>query len=105
MANHKSALKRNRQSLVRKARNGINKTKVSTAFKKVRAAIASSPQDAPELLKKAASTIAKAASKGTLHKRTAARRISRLSRQVHVATRDLAETAAAPEAAEAPSES
>jgi small subunit ribosomal protein S20 len=101
LANHKSALKRNRQSLVRKARNSINKTKVSTAFKKVRAAIAGAPQDAPELLKKAASTISKAASKGSLHKRTAARRISRLSRQVHLATRA---AAAAAEASEAPSE-
>ncbi|MDR1041548.1 MAG: 30S ribosomal protein S20 [Deltaproteobacteria bacterium] len=86
MANHKSAIKRNRQSLVRKARNSVNKTKVSTAFKKVRAAIADSPQDAAELLKKAVAAISKAASKGTFHKRTAARRVSRLSRQVYRAT-------------------
>jgi small subunit ribosomal protein S20 len=87
LANHKSALKRNRQSLVRKARNSRNKSRVATAVKKVRAAIVESPQDAGELLRKAVSTINKVATKGTLHKRTAARRISRLSRQVYRATR------------------
>ena len=39
MANHKSALKRNRQSLVRRERNRMNRSKVKTAIKKVDTAI------------------------------------------------------------------
>ena len=40
MANHKSALKRNRQSLVRRERNRSNKTRIKTALKKIDEAIA-----------------------------------------------------------------
>jgi small subunit ribosomal protein S20 len=82
LANHKSALKRARQNETRRARNRINKTKVKTAVKKTRAAIEESPEAAAVALKAAMSALARAASKGTLHHRNAARRISRLSRQV-----------------------
>lgn len=82
MANHKSALKRARQSDTRRERNRINKTKVKNAVKKVRGAIAEAPENAPEALKAAMSALDRAASRGTLHRRNVARRIARLSRQV-----------------------
>ncbi|MDR2338599.1 MAG: 30S ribosomal protein S20 [Deltaproteobacteria bacterium] len=88
MANHKSALKRDRQSKVRRDRNRINKTKVNNAVKKTRALIGGpEPEALEQALRKAVKTIHKAKTKGTLHKRTAARRISRLSRQVFLASR------------------
>ena len=85
MANHKSALKRNRQSIVRRDRNRINRTKVKTAVKKVDTAIEveSSVEKAQEALKSAVPVIERAAVKGAFHKRTASRKISRLTKKVN----------------------
>lgn len=82
LANHKSAFKRARQNETRRVRNRINKTKVKNAVKKTRVAIEESPEAAAVALKAVMSALTRAASKGTLHHRNAARRISRLSRQV-----------------------
>ena len=87
LANHKSALKRVRQSETRRARNRINKTKVKNAVKKVRTALGESPEAAAEALKAAMSALGRAAAKGTLHRRNAARRTARLARQVAAAGR------------------
>jgi small subunit ribosomal protein S20 len=67
-------------------RNRINKTKVHNAVKKVRTDLAESPELAQKSLKSAMSVIHKAATKGTLHKKTAARRISRLASSIHKAS-------------------
>lgn len=84
MANHKSALKRDRQSKVRRMRNRINKSKMKTAVKSVEEAIAAgSEAQAQEAFQNAASIIQKTASKGTIHKKTASRKISRLSKRVN----------------------
>lgn len=84
MANHKSAMKRDRQSKVRRLRNRINKSKVKTAVGAVEGAIeAGSEEQAREALKKAASVIQKTASKGTIHKKTASRKVSRLTKRVN----------------------
>jgi small subunit ribosomal protein S20 len=85
LANHKSALKRNRQSIVRRDRNRINRTKVKTAVKKVDTAIEveSSVEKAQEALKSAVPVIERAAVKGAFHKRTASRKISRLTKKVN----------------------
>lgn len=84
MANHKSAEKRNRQAQVRRLRNKINKTKMKTAVKRVDEAVASgSADDAQSVLRDATSVIAKTASKGTIHKKTASRKISRLTKRVN----------------------
>ena len=81
MANHKSAVKRNRQSLKRRARNLNVREGVKDAVKKVRAAIvAKDPAQAAEALKAATKTLSKAGAKGVLHKRTASRRVSRLAK-------------------------
>jgi len=84
VANHKSALKRHRQSLVRRARNRANKSKIKTAIRKVDEAIAANAVDqVQEALRAAIPVIDKAAVKGAIHKRTAARKVSRLTRRVN----------------------
>lgn len=85
MANHKSALKRNRQSLVRRERNKMNRSRVKTAVKKVDAAIEveGSVEKAREALIAAVPVIERAAVKGAFHKKTASRKISRLTRKVN----------------------
>lgn len=84
MANHKSALKRNRQSLVRRDRNRANRTKVKTAEKKIDAAIeVESVEQAQEALVAAVPIIERAAVKGAFHKKTASRKVSRLTQRVN----------------------
>jgi small subunit ribosomal protein S20 len=80
LANHKSALKRARQSEVRRLRNKTYKTKVRTAVKAVRAA---TPEKAAEQLRATVSIIQKTASRGVIHPNQAARKISRLTRLVN----------------------
>jgi small subunit ribosomal protein S20 len=84
LANHPSAEKRNRQRVKRTVRNRAVKAAVRTQIKTVRAAIASKDPKAAQLaLAEASVTIAKAASKGALPKKTASRKVSRLSAAVH----------------------
>ena len=84
MANHKSALKRARQSKVRRIRNLGYKTRAKHAVKEVRTAVEeASPDKARESLIEATAFLQKAASKGVINKKNAARRISRLARQVN----------------------
>lgn len=86
MANHKSALKRHKQSLKRAARNRAVKTRIRNVVKSVRAAIRDKDQvKAAELLVAATSTLDKAACKGVVHWKKAARKISRLSKAVNAA--------------------
>lgn len=81
MANHKSALKRAGQNQARRLRNRIVKTRVKNVVKKVRQAAAQkSVDDAAASLIVAQAAIDKAAKKGVLHKRTAARKIARLAK-------------------------
>jgi len=90
LANHKSALKRARQSETRRTRNRINKTKVKNAVKKVRVSLGEAPEGMAEALKLAMSALDRAVSKGTLHRRNASRRIARLSRQAAAAQQQAA---------------
>ncbi|QPJ60919.1 MAG: 30S ribosomal protein S20 [Candidatus Nitronauta litoralis] len=84
MANHKSALKRHRQSLTRSARNRGFRTQLKTHTKKVYAAVEeNNGEDAKKALHDAQKSIAKIASKGVIHKRAAARKISSLTRRVN----------------------
>ena len=81
MANTKSAEKRNRQAQKRRARNATVKSTVKTAVKKAREAIASKdPARAQAAVREAETALMKAASKGVLHKRNVARRVSRLQK-------------------------
>ena len=77
MANHKSALKRHRQSLVQAGRNRAVRTRAKNAVKAVRLAIANKDQAA------AKEALVKATSKGVYHKNTTSRKISRLAHAVN----------------------
>ena len=84
MANHPSALKRARQNETRKLRNRTVKTRVKNIVKSVREESATkSPEAAQKNLNAAKSLIDKAAKKGVIHKKTAARKISRLAKVVN----------------------
>lgn len=84
MANHKSAEKRNRQAQTARLRNKMNKTKMKTAIRKLDEAVSAGTEDvAKEVLQEATSIIARTASKGTIHKRNASRKISRLTKRVN----------------------
>jgi len=84
MANHKSAIKRDRQSKVRRIRNRANKSKMKTAIRRIEEAlVAGSEEQAQEALKIAVPIIQKTASKGTVHQKTASRKISRLTKRVN----------------------
>lgn len=84
MANHKSALKRNRQNQLRRLRNRTNKSMMKTAVKKVLDAIEQNSADlAQEALKAAIPVIERTAVKGSIHKKNASRKVSRLTRRVN----------------------
>ncbi len=84
MANHKSALKRNRQSQLRRSRNRMNRTKMKSAVKSVIQAIEEgSVEKAQEALKSAIPVIDKTAVKGAIHKKTVSSKVSRLSKRVN----------------------
>jgi small subunit ribosomal protein S20 len=84
LANHKSALKRARQNEIRRMRNKAVKTGVKTVVKDVRLSIdENTPESAVEKLDAAKSIISKAAKKGVIHKKTAARKISRLEKGIN----------------------
>ena len=87
MANHESAEKRARQNIRRRERNKSVRTRVKHLTKAVQSAAAeTSKKAAVAELKTAQSEIAKAAKKGVIHRRTAARKISRLSKLVNSTT-------------------
>ena len=77
MANIHSAIKRNRSSKRRAVRNQVARSKARSAVKDARVAIASG-EDVNKNVNAAASALDKAAEKGVIHKRNAARRKSRL---------------------------
>jgi small subunit ribosomal protein S20 len=84
VANHKSALKRAGQNERRRLRNKAVRTTVKNEVKAVRLAVAEGGDDDSAVrLNSAKSKIDKAAKKGVLHKRTAARKISRLAKLVN----------------------
>jgi len=86
LANHKSAIKRHRQSLERRNRNRATKSIVKKAVKAVHLAIEqNSGGEAQVALKAAIPAISRAATKGTIHKKNASRKISRLTRRVNAA--------------------
>lgn len=80
MANHKQALKRHRQNLKRNLRNRARRSMVKTAVRKAHEAFDAGEKTAEALLNQAISHIARARSKGLVHKNTAARRISKLTK-------------------------
>lgn len=83
MANHFSALKRARQTEKRTQVNRGNKSRLRTALRSLREAIAKGDQKAIQSgVGDTVSIIDKAVQKGTIHKNTAARYKSRLSARI-----------------------
>ena len=81
MANIRSQIKRNKTNDRRAEKNKAVRTALKTSTKKVRTAVADGDAEtALERAREAARALDKAASKGVIHKRTAARRKSRLTR-------------------------
>jgi small subunit ribosomal protein S20 len=83
LANHKSALKRQRQNEKRRLYNKHYRTRARTFVKKARATIVSGDVEAAkEATRLAIQDLDKAASRGVIHRNNAARRKSRLMKQL-----------------------
>ncbi|MEX1264846.1 MAG: 30S ribosomal protein S20 [Actinomycetota bacterium] len=86
MANIKSQIKRNKQNEVRRERNKAVRSTLKSSQKRVHAAIAEGDAEAAQARSREVSrALDKATSKGVVHKRTAARRKSRLTKAANAA--------------------
>ena len=91
MANHKSAIKRHRQSLKRRAHNRLAKGLIRGAVKSVQTSVeAGAAGNKAEALKKAQAELrnaekllSSAASKKIIHHRSASRKVRRLAKLVN----------------------
>ena len=83
MANTPQAKKRIRRNATRTAINGARVSRIRTFIKAVESAIADGKKDvAADALKKAQPEIARGVARGVMHKNTAARKFSRLTKRV-----------------------
>ena len=85
MANHKSALKRHRQSEKRTARNVHVKSTIKGRVRVVRDSVVAKDGKSKEVLKAAIRELDKAVTKGVVHRRTASRKVARLTKLVDAA--------------------
>jgi small subunit ribosomal protein S20 len=84
MANHKSSIKRIRQTLVRTERNRFYRTRLKNIVKDVHSAVeAGNKEEAQAAFLVANKQIHKFVSKGILKKETASRKVSRLHKSVN----------------------
>jgi small subunit ribosomal protein S20 len=110
LAHNRSALKRWRQSLKRRARNRSDRSKTRTLLTKAIFAISDDATTAEAAVREAVSALDRSAQKGIIHPNAAARSKSRLLKRFNLATANavVASAAAAPSApaaeAEAPPE-
>ena len=89
MANKKSAIKRLRSADRRRLRNRVYRGGARTIVRKARQLMeAGREEEAREAVRRAASALDKAAEKGIIHKNNAARRKSRLMRQLNQMERE-----------------
>jgi small subunit ribosomal protein S20 len=81
VANIKSQIKRNRQNERRRVRNKATRSRLRTEVKNVESVAASGDAETAEArLRETSRMLDKAASKGSIHRRTAARRKSKLAK-------------------------
>jgi small subunit ribosomal protein S20 len=85
LANTSSALKRMRQSERRRLRNRAVRSKVRTAVKTARTALAAGGADVRTVVSEAIRALDKAVTKGVVHRNTAARKKSALARRLGAA--------------------
>jgi small subunit ribosomal protein S20 len=84
MANHFSALKRARQTDKRTVRNRANTSRLRSALRQLREALAKGDKPAAQLVyRQTVSALDKAIQKGVLHENTASRYKSRLSARLN----------------------
>ncbi|MGO1059023.1 30S ribosomal protein S20 [Planococcus sp. FY231025] len=81
MPNIKSAIKRVRTNETKNAQNAHMRSTMRSTVKKAEQAILNKDENASDSIKAAIKQVEKAASKGLIHKNTAARRKSRLMKQ------------------------
>jgi small subunit ribosomal protein S20 len=81
VANIRSQIKRNRQTVKRQARNKAVRSELRTRTKTAMAAVDQGAEDVEEALRLAIKRIDKAAAKGVIHKNQAANRKSQLMRR------------------------
>ncbi len=81
MANIRSQIKRNRQTVKRHARNKAVRSELRTRSKRAITAVDEGGEDSAEALRLAVKRIDKAAAKGVIHKNQAANRKSRLMKR------------------------
>jgi small subunit ribosomal protein S20 len=87
LATHVSAQKRARQSEKKRLRNAALKSLLKTSARKVLLAVEEkNVEEARKALARAVPAIQKIASKKVIHKKTAARKISRLAKKVNTLT-------------------
>jgi small subunit ribosomal protein S20 len=83
MANTKSAKKAARQTVRRTAVNKTRRSRLRSSVRKVEEAIASGNKEAARsALKEAEPVIVRTGQKGIVHRKTAARKVSRLAKRV-----------------------
>ena len=86
MANHKSAAKRHRQSEKKRVRNTSFKSTIRTSIKELRESIGSGKaEETRAQLMKTVKLLDRAVTKGVLHRKSASRRVSRLTVAVNSA--------------------
>ena len=83
MANIKSQIKRNRQTLKRTERNKAVRSELKTRTKRAVTAVEAGADDAEALARAAQKRIDMAAAKGVIQKNAAARRKSRLAKKLN----------------------
>jgi len=79
----KSAIKRVKVTAKKRERNNRVRSQVRTAVRRFKRSLSDLSVDSLESLKAAVSRIDRAASKGVLHRNTAARKKSRLNKALH----------------------
>lgn len=85
MPNIKSAIKRVAVIEKKTVANKTKRSELRTSLKKARSAVASSAENAGELMRETQAKLDKAAAKGYLHKNNAARKQSKLAKAVNAA--------------------
>ena len=85
MANHASAVKRNRQRIKKTARNRAGKSELRSELKKARATMKATPAAGADAVKAATSALDRAASRGVIPARRASRVKGRLAAALHKA--------------------
>jgi small subunit ribosomal protein S20 len=83
VANIKSQIKRNRQTVKRTERNKAVRSELKTRTKRANEAATAGADDAVELARATQKRLDMAASKGVIHKNAAARRKSRLAKKLN----------------------